>query len=133
MKGIIISKEGHSVKDDSEFQYVDTETPLFKLFNADKGLLSLNSEPGPYTFEIPHNLGYYPMYFLFGDFDSDRLRRFVGSQANVVSGDETVLWTTLGGDKNNIIVQLTSVSGTSSPITGEFGYNFLIFYDKVES
>lgn len=128
MIGIKISKEDSSVKKGSDEQYVDTSTPLFKLYRSSSGEQVFSStvlSGGGYSFPIPHNLGYIPMFFLFADRSHLSTRKLVLNQ-DTNFGD-TTLWTCYA-TAQDIVVTVSAPSAT--PVTGAFGYNYLIFYDK---
>lgn len=126
MKGIRISKEGYTVNDSGDKQYVDTDEPLFKLFLSDKGQIVLAgaSPVASPAVVIPHNLGYVPMFFIYMDRSSNANRKLVLNQDAFTSPGGIVA--TAQADTKNITV---FISGTS--VTGTFGYNYQIYYDKV--
>jgi hypothetical protein len=132
MNGIIIAKEGANVGSNSSELYVDTRTPLFKLFKADKGeRIYVNRDMrfgfANDSFVIPHNLGYIPMFFLYMDRSGQADRKIV-TNLDAVSVSGSVLVTCFI-DKQNINVYVSSAFSTL--INGTFGYNYFIFYDKV--
>lgn len=125
MIGIKISKDGNTVKDSPDKQYVDTTTPLFKLFLSDRGQKVYSNQTLSFSTEvtIPHNLGYIPMYLVYMDRADNALRKLVIA-GDGPAGGSTILVSTQADTKNIYLI----VSGTS--ITGTFGYNYFIFYDK---
>lgn len=129
MIGIRIAKDGNTVDDGSDKQYVDTDTPLFKLFKTDNGSKVYTGQtfsPGsPDVIAIPHDLGYIPMFLVYMDRADNALRKLVLNEDSSFAGS-TILVTAGQADGKNIYLQ---VSGTS--ITGVFGYNYFIFYDRV--
>ena len=135
MKGIIVAKDGSTIRDDPEKHYVDTTTPLFKLYDSGKGTISLNAYTSPYYFTIPHNLGYVPMFFLFADFAPYQLRQVVLVEASNITLNgvpNTGLWTVYRVDEKYIYVVIDSSGTSGDPISGDYGYNYLIFYDRVD-
>lgn len=128
MNGIIISKERHSIKENSQYQYVDTRSPLLKLYKFARSQQNFTNKDltGPgFNFTIPHNLGYIPMFFLYADRDIGSIRKIVTS-IDTLYPENTVLWTCYCDNKN---INVTISGGAS--VTGAFGYNYFIFYNKV--
>lgn len=125
-QGIRIAKESQTVKDDSEAQYVDTTTPVFKLYLQDKGE-RLYTTTANENFTIPHNLGYRPMFFLYAD------RAHLDARKLVLSGDaqypENSVYVTCTVDTKNINVTVSD-GGVPPTLPITIGYNYLIFYDK---
>jgi hypothetical protein len=132
MKGAIISKDRHNVGDDSQFQYIDTNTPLFKLYKSDKGSRVYSSYSGTDLFVIPHFLGYIPMFFLYADRlnnqSSNPVRKIVYNIDTALANAQS-LWTCYA-DENYINVTVTK-SDVAFPLNGTYEYNFFIFYDRV--
>lgn len=127
MIGIKISKEGNTINDGLDKQYVDTDTPLFKLFLSDQGQQVYTAATGIKTFKINHNLGYKPMFFLYADRADSQNRKLVLHQDTSI-GTMTSLWT-VQVTKTDLVVTV-SLLGT---VSGTFGYNYDIYYDKVDS
>lgn len=129
MKGIRIAKDDETVNDGIDNQYVDTEQPLFKLYLSDEDSVtfdgSVNYTAGsPYQIKIPHNLGYWPMCFVYMDRSANANRKFVTNIDTAFPENTVEVIGTF--DNNNIYL---NVNGGF--LTGEFGYNYEIFYDKV--
>lgn len=126
MIGIRIAKDGSTVKDSSDKQYVDTDEPLFKLFLSDKGSLSLATATltaSPQVV-IKHDLGYIPMFFVYMDRADNSQRRLVMTEDTTTVGSQILC--SIQVDKKNITILVTG-----SSVTGTFGYNYQIYYDKV--
>lgn len=130
--GIIVSKGGHNIKDDSQFRYFDTSTPLLKLYLSGGGAQTYTNLASPTTFIIPHGLGYIPMFFLFADripnTNTNSVRKIV---MNVDTGlaNAQALWTCYA-DNQNINVTVNE-SNVAFPLNGTFNYNYFIYYDRV--
>lgn len=127
-KGIIISKENHDITQSSENQYVDTKTPLFKLFkfgSDQRSYVSKNLSGVGDTFTIHHGLGYIPMFFLFADRAPSSIRKIV-LDIDTLYPENTVLWECKANTQDIVVF----VQGGSS-VTANFGYNYFIFYDRV--
>lgn len=136
MIGIKISKDGYTVKDDDQFQYVNTDTPLFKLYLSNSGsrIYSGQTFPAgsPDTIIIPHNLGYEPMNFVYMDRDVDAKRRIVSGIDTQFASTDIIVITQV--DSQNLYIYITSPYSTPTspqPITGEYGYNYQIYYDEI--
>lgn len=124
MNGVIISKENQTVRDRIDQQYVDTQTPLFKLYLSNRDKRTYVNQNITDTFTIPHNLGYVPMFFLYADRADGAIRKIV-LNIDTSYPENQVLWTCFADNKN------INVTVTGSSVTGTFGYNYFIFYDKV--
>jgi hypothetical protein len=130
MKGIRISKEGSTVNDGIDNQYVDTEQPLFKLFDSQQKSVVFTGQTysagSPFVIPIPHNLGYWPMNFVYMDRASNASRKLV-TNVDTAFPENTIL-AIVTFDNKNIYINITG-----NAITGTFGYNYQIYYDKVGS
>lgn len=126
-QGLIISKENHDITQSSENQYVDTKTPLFKLFKSisdTQHYVSANLSP-LVTFSIHHGLGYKPMFFLYMDRAPSAVRKLVLDIDT--SYPENIILVECEATDQDILVFVEG--GTS--VTGDFGYNCFIFYDRI--
>lgn len=124
-RGIIISKERKSINDGIEDQYMNTKTPLLKLFKSGSDVRSYVSFSGFDDFTIEHNLGYQPMFFLFADRSNQNNRKQVTNWDGEFLGIEAY-WTAWVDDKN---INVTVHCGVST--TGTFGYNYFIYHDRI--
>lgn len=130
MKGIRISKEGSTVNDGIDNQYIDTEQPLFKLFDSKQLSVTFTGQTytgaSPFIIPIPHNLGYWPMNFIYMDRASNSARKLV-TNVDTAFPENSILALS-DFDNKNIYIRITG-----SVINGTFGYNYQIYYDKVGS
>lgn len=128
MIGIRVAKEGSTVNDGSENQYVDTDEPLFKLYLSDQKSVTFSgvtyTAGSPYIIPIQHNLGYRPMNITFMDRADNSIRKFVNSVDTAFP--ENAILVRSDVDAKNVYLYITG-----SGITGTFGYNYQIYYDKV--
>lgn len=147
-KGVRIAKPGYKVSDSSDKIYVDTTTPLFKIFLSGSGTLvsdgtnvtwrgkygGTTTAAGNYSITIPHPLGYPPLFIAYMDAGPGSNRTYLtnASIAGVVGG--IVPFAEID-DKNLTISALTnSVSfPLPAPFAGDYGFFFYIFYDKAKS
>lgn len=128
MIGIRIAKDGSTVNDGIDNQYVDTEQPLFKLFDSEQKSVVFTGQTytlgSPFIIPIQHNLGYWPMNFIYMDRADSSARKLVTNVDEFFPENTILALATF--DNNNIYIQITGNS-----ITGTFGYNYQIYYDKV--
>lgn len=131
MIGVRISKEGETVTDGDVNQYVDTETPLFKLYitNSDsRTYTAATGSPFIDTITIHHGLGYIPMFLIFMDRNSNSVRKIVNNEDGSFPQVTTQIFCICSADNQNIYV---TVAKAVASVTGTFGFNYFIFYDKV--
>lgn len=132
-KGVIVAKEGFHVKSELENLYVNTDTPLFKVFKSGSGSIVFNgTDAGPYDLEIPFDLPYSPVHFVYGDRAPNSIRKLV-TNSDTAYPNVKALWQIFGVQTRKITVRIfTAVGSSTNPIpAGTYGYNYLIFYDPV--
>lgn len=131
-KGIRLTKADQDISDaaSDEF-YIDTDNPLLKLYKASRGSQHFNGTLNEfYTITIPHNLGYRPMYFLFADRIPGAKRRIVTNIDNSI-GNPSIFVNLQRCDTQIIEFTMGFLGGT--PLSGDYGYNYFIYYDSLDS
>lgn len=129
-KGIKVAKENKDVqKASSDELYLSTDTPLLKLYKSDSGSQAFigSGSAESYTITIPHLLGYIPVVLMFADRSPSSQRRVVMAvESNI--GNTSISAGMVVND-SSIILTLSAFPNTALP--GVYGYNYFIYYDKV--
>lgn len=111
--------------------YVDTDTPIFKLFKAGNGSIVMKGLAGEqHTVLIRHGLGYIPFFLVFADRLPGEARRLCTNGENT----NTLLSTGISAtvffvNTVNITLILSGFGGT--PVAGNYGYSYFIYYDEL--
>lgn len=154
-KGLKIAKEGHKVEDSSEFIYVDSATPMLKVYKYLSGAMISDGVNRQMTWtgdvqgktvdggtslqfqlNVKHDLGYAPMYMLFAEFYSNGGRSYVTNYGVGVGDVEWFGW----GDADGIYLSgmpyrydapHNSMSFNLPPLAGNYHWFMYIFYNKV--
>lgn len=124
------SAEVTSVK--QEDLYVDSTTPLFKLYKTFNGTVIIAGTAGESkTVVLDHSLGYIPFFLLYCDSLPGGARTLIyggyDTNSQFASGVLTVITSIT---KNSITWSIGGGGGT--PIAGVYGYSCFIFYDRVD-
>lgn len=131
--GIKIAKVGNDVtKATSDQLYVDSSTPLFKLFESGSGsqtFLGIHGEE--YFITINHSLSYRSFILFFMDRLPGSARQLVtSSQATQLSLSNPIGCSIFSIQPFNFIVFTDGFGGT--PQAGTYGYNYFIYYETIE-
>lgn len=132
VKGIRIAKNGGNVTSvNAEDLYVDSDTPIFKLYKSGSGSQRINGTLAEtHTITIPHNLGYVPFFLVFMDRNPGSNRRLCSSSESTNAALPTDIACFIGNSNfANIVLTINSFGGT--PTAGDYGYNYFIYYDRL--
>lgn len=132
--GIKVVKTGRTIDspDASDF-YVDSDTPLLKIFEILRG--SYDYISGFQEFQIYHGLGYTPTFLLFMDRRTDGSRQLATSEDTdfndtLVAGDKEIM---VNAVPDELAINVTVSASPSHPMAGEYSYTLIVFYDEVFS
>jgi len=128
--GVQITKNSLNIKGaGSDDFYVNSNTPLFKLYKSGKGSQKfVGTAFETYNIVIPHGLGYVPFFLIFMDRNPGANRRLVGtSETELVALQPDVGCFIYDVNTSNIVITV-SVFGAGTA-TGTYGYNYFIYYD----
>lgn len=150
MSGVIIAKPGFDVSSSPEHHYVNTTTPLLKVYKNITGVLDTDgvtyTSEGEYEWEgevkpagertflsltVPYNLGYVPMVVAYLDTMSGKNRRYVTSSTAGVALEGNV-YGSLRIHPTYMILDLANASpnGDTSKglLAGRYGYQIIIYH-----
>lgn len=131
MKGVQISKPGYDVLTAEAInQYVQPDTPIFKVALTDSGVISFISSDTVKLVVIQHNLGYVPHFAVFAEVEpSSGFARLVNaSQVSLLSDFVSV---TAAITQTQLAIQMTKIGSTPDP-TGDYDYLYQIYHDEAE-
>lgn len=130
--GVKISKNGDGISSvNAEELYVDSDTPIFKLYKSGSGIQKINGTLAEtHTITIPHNLGYVPFFLVFMDRNPGKNRRLCSSGESTNTALPTdIACSVFNVNFANIVIDVSAFGGT--PAAGDYGYNYFIYYDKL--
>jgi len=133
VRGIKITKDSKGLDSTrQEDLYVDSTTPLFKLFLEGKGVQRfVGTFSETYAITITHNLGYIPFHLVFADESPGTNRTlcntFINTDSNL-SGN--VIGNYLSSVNTKTIVLNMGLAG-ATPTAGDYGYSYFIYYDSL--
>lgn len=133
--GLKIAKSGNDVsKASTNNMYIDTTTPLLKIFNIVRGAFVFNANFGSFqSFIIPHNLGYVPACLLFMERVQGGNRQLVTTQDTDFNDSFNIKTILVGGSPNNesFIVEVSNGGKGPGIGSGTYGWTFIVFYDEL--
>lgn len=149
--GIRIAKPTHNIKENSQFLYVDSDTPLFKVYKTGSGAIISNgtnsityegiqgttTESPPGTFssasvDITHDLTYSPAFLVFADRANASKRRYSTSRQTANPDDPVPLICLATGTSKLINLSfLNPDSGLTWLPAGYYSYYYYIFYNRI--
>lgn len=128
-RGIKISNRKDIPTASEEELYVNSTTPLFKLFKSDKGTQRFSGGAGEtHNIAVNHGLGRAPFIMCFMDRNPGANRRLCTTSESILS--------TLPQDISAFVFQVTSndftiQTSSGGGVTGDFGFNYYIYYDRI--
>lgn len=130
--GIRIAKDAQDISTvKPEELYVDSDTPLFKLFMSGKGRQAVIGTVGEqYNIVITHNLGYIPFYLIYADRDPGNNKAVCTTFENTNAVLPTGITAFVSNVTENTIT-LQYGTGGATPINGIYTYSYFIYYDKL--
>lgn len=133
-KGIQIAKDSQDVgKISGDEFYVNSNTPLFKLFRSGSGIQTfIGVTFESYQILIIHNLGYVPFVLAFMDRNPGTARQLCTAGQTEQIGFPINISATVTNITNNSFVIDARTFGSGAPTPGDYGYNYFIYYDRID-
>lgn len=131
--GVQITKNSLSVKGaGTDDFYVNSDTPLFKLFKSGSGTRKfVGTAFETYNIVIPHGLGYVPFFLVYMDRNPGANRRLVATSETELTALPTDISCFIS-DANSSNIVITANTFGAGTTTGVFGYNYFIYYDGID-
>lgn len=151
-RGIRIAKPGKKVTDNPEDQYVDSDTPIFKVALQGSGTMVSDGVtramawkgdfPGEttdditngyfFTVKIPHNLGYTPTFIAYAELIPGSRRIYLTALSSISETDGLLAGAICYKDR--LELNFFPITGgfhfDQPPPAGEYGFAFYIFQDE---
>lgn len=134
--GIKIAKQGYSIEDDAQDLIMFSKYPVLKLHSSDTGTLSYTASEGSATVTIPHNLGYIPICYVYGEyFDVDTeavVERYSRWNRWIYQGLQVADLYYYYADDTNLYIKFFPATGVTDAFSFNLDYMYHIFYDEDE-
>ena len=133
--GLKIAKWNHSITDDDRYMLMTTKYPVLKLIpsGSGQGTLSFTAGDGGVTITIPHNLGYAPICFVYGEyFDTEGeevIHKFSRWNKWIYQGTQVADLYYYYTDDTNLYIKLSTCFYTDA-YSFDLAYMYHIFYDE---
>lgn len=134
--GIKIAKQGYSIEDEAQDLIMFSKYPVLKLQSSGTGTLSYTASEGSATATIPHNLGYIPICYVYGEyFDVDTesvVERYQRWNRWIYQGLQVSDLYYYYADDTNLYIKFFPATGITDAFSFDLNYMYHIFYDEDE-
>jgi len=132
--GIKIAKQGYSIEGDTQDLIMFSKYPVLKLHSSGTGTFSYTASSGLTTVTIPHNLGYIPVCYVYGEyFDVDTeavIERYSRWNRWIYQGLQVSDLYYYYADDTNLYIKFDPAAGITDDFSFDLDYMYHIFYDE---
>jgi len=132
--GIKIAKRDYNVDSDTEKLIMFSKHPVLKLDKSGSGTASYTAGDGGFTVTIPHNLGYVPICFVYGEyFDVDTekvIEKYSRWNRWIYQGLQVADLYYYYADNTNLYIKFEAATGITDAFSFNLDYMYHIFYDE---
>jgi hypothetical protein len=132
--GIKIAKNNYNVESDYEKLIMFSKHPVLKLKSSGTDTAHYTAGNTEFTVTIPHNLGYVPVCFVYGEyFDVDTesvVERYSRWNRWIYRGVQVADLYYYYADDTNLYIKFEAAEGITDAFSFDLDYMYHIFYDE---